>query len=130
MAQKENLNNKRIIDVLLLGKKTDKVFKIRNLLSKLSHKVCLISDLKDGAKRFPINHYDIVVVTDSLGVNLKNDFVSHLKTLLPHSKVLFLVDQITEEMEKSMRGTGLIFLGTYEHFGQLCKDILQATAEM
>jgi|APSaa5957512622_1039677.scaffolds.fasta_scaffold158877_1 hypothetical protein len=130
MVKKENYKNRQTINVLLLGKKTSKVCKIKLLLSKLSHKVCLISDFTNSVKRFPVNHYGIVIVTDSLGVNLNSDFVSHLKTVLPHAKVLCLVDQITEDTEKAIRGAGLIFLGTYEHFGQICKDILKSVAEI
>ncbi|MBC8391783.1 MAG: hypothetical protein H8E17_04350 [Deltaproteobacteria bacterium] len=126
----KNSKHLQAINVLLLGKRTRKVCEIKRLLAKLSHNACLTEDFADSVKRLRVNHYGIIIVTDSLGVKLNSDFLSRLKTLLPHAKVLCLVDQIKEETERDIRGTGLIFLGTYEHFGKLCKDILQSAAEM
>jgi len=101
--------------ILVLGKKTAKIKKLKVLLTEHSPEV-FISDSTDMSKLFLKNNYDFIVVTDSLGVNLNSDFVSGLKTFFPHAKVLCLIDRITPETERAIRGAGLIFLGTYEHF--------------
>jgi hypothetical protein len=106
------------------------VFEIKRLLTRLAHRVYLISGFSDILKRLQDNHYGIIIVTDSLSFKPSRDTVSDLKIFFPHSKVLYLVDQVTEERERALRSGGLIFLGTYDHFLKNHHDILYAAEKI
>lgn len=119
-------------NVLVFGRKNRKMKKLERLLAEHFHKVFLyigfnhVSDLADMVELLPNDYFKVIVVTDSLGYKLNKRFFSDLRILFPHAKVLCLIDQITQEMEIAMRGTGLVFLGSYSHFGKYYQDIFQS----
>jgi len=111
--------------ILMLGKKTKKIKKLKVILTEHSREV-FISDAADMKNLFLKNNYNVIIVTDSLGAKLNQEFVSDLKTFWPHAKLLCLVDRITDETEIAVRSGGIIFLGTYDHFSKNYHDILYA----
>ena len=116
-------------NVLVFGKGNKKVKELERVLAEHFHRVCLVSDLSDMVHLVVNDHFNVIVVTDSMGDRLNKDFFSDLRILFPHAKVMCLVDQITQEMEIAMRSTRLVFLGSYEHFGKHYQDILQAAVK-
>jgi len=130
MDKTEDSKNLQATNVLLIGKRTKKVCEIKRLLTRLVQRVYLISDFSDILKQPQDNHYGIIIVTDSLSFKLSRDTVSDLKIFFAHAKVLYLVDQVTDERERALRSGGLIFLGTYDHFLKNYHDILYAAEKI
>jgi len=116
-------------NVLVFGKGNKKVKELERILTEHFYRVCLVSDLSDMVHLVVNVHFNVIVVTDSMGDGLNKDFFSDLRILFPHAKVMCLVDQITQEMEMAMRSTRLVFLGSYEHFGKHSLDILQSAVK-
>ena len=112
--------------VLVFGKRNSKVRELERILAEYFHCIYLVSDLTDMARLVANDCFNVIVVTDSMGDKLNKYFFSDLRILFPDARVLCLVDQITQEMEIAMRSIRLVFLGSYEHFGKHCQDILQS----
>jgi hypothetical protein len=111
--------------VLVFGKKNDKISELERHLAEQFHCTCLVADLNDIACLVAKEYFNVIVVTDTMG-DMDKDFFSDLRILFPDTKVLCLVDQITQEMEMVMRSIRLVFLGSYEYFGKYCQDILKS----
>ena len=116
-------------NVLVFGKGNKKVKELERILAKHFHRICLVSGLSDMVQPVVNDHFNVIVVTDSMGDGLNKDFFSVLRISLPDARVICLVDKITQEMEMAMRSTRLVFLGSYEHFGKHCQDILQSAVK-
>lgn len=125
-AQTERSKTK---NVLVLGKRTEKVRELERLLAEHFNKVSLISDLPNSVK-LPLNDYfNTIIVTDPVGAKLNNRLFSNLRILFPSARLLCLVDKITPETEMAMRSAGLIFLGSYDHFSNNYQDILKSAVK-
>ena len=111
--------------VLVFGKKNDKISELERHLAEQFHCTCLVTDLNDIACLVANEYFNVIVVTDTMG-DMNKDFFSDLRILFPDTKVLCLVDQITQEMEMVMRSIRLVFLGSYEYFGKRYQDILKS----
>lgn len=116
-------------NVLVFGKGNKKVEELKRILAEYFHRICLVSDLSDMVHRVKNDHFNIIVVTGSMGDGLNKDFFSELRILFPDARVICLVDQITEEMEMAMRSIRLVFLGSYQYFGKHSLDILQSAVK-
>lgn len=115
--------------VLVLGKRTEKVRELERIVAGYFCKVCLIRDLPNCIE-LPLNvDFNMVIVTDSIGVKLNTRLFSNLRSLFPNAKLLCLVDQINQDMEKAMRSAGLIFLGSYDHFSNNYQGILESAVK-
>ena len=111
-------------NALLIAKRTDRTHRIKNLLSEYFQKVDLVSDLDEARQLPPGIHFDLIVATDSFGITPDGDFLLCLKSRFPGAKFLYFADEIAPETEMSLRATGLIFLGTYDHFTLCAHQIL------
>jgi len=111
--------------VLLVGKRNRKVKQVERILAEHFIRVSLASQLTDII-RLPDSPFDLIVVTDSPKDNLCKDFLLALGNLFPQARVICLFDKITQDIEIIIRSTGLLFLGSYDHFGQWATDILQS----
>jgi hypothetical protein len=116
-------------NVLVFRKGNKKVKELECILAEHFHRVCLVSDLSDMVHLVVTVHFNVILVTDSMGDGLSKDFFSDLRILFPDAKVMCLVDQITQEMEMTMRSIRLVFLGSYEYFGKYSLDILQSAVK-
>ncbi len=111
--------------VLVFGKKNDKISELERHLAEQFYCTCLVTDLNDIACLVANEYFNVIIVTDTMG-DMSKDFFSDLRILFPDTKVLCLVDQITQEMEMVMRSIRLVFLGSYEYFGKRYQDILKS----
>jgi hypothetical protein len=112
-------------NVLVFGNRNRKVEEVERILAEHSHRICVLSQLSDRDTRLLNDDVDVIVVTDSMGHEPNREFFSHLRILFPYAKMLCLFDRITEQMERAMRGKGLVFLGSYNHFRRYYQDILR-----
>jgi hypothetical protein len=71
----------------------------------------------------------VIVVTDTLGDGLNQDFFENLRSLYPRARLLCLFDRISRQTEKAMRSVGLLFLGSYEHFDDCYGSVLERVSE-
>ncbi len=95
-------------------------------MAEYFNKISLAADLAEGVNLSPTDIYTMIVVTDSTGHPLNKDFFSNLRAHFSRSVLVCLVDQITQETEKAMRGAGLLFLGSYHQFSEYYRSILEA----
>jgi len=116
-------------NVLVFGKGNKKVKELERILAEHFHRVCLVSDLSDMVHLVVNDHFNVIVVTDSMGNRLNKDFFSDLRISFPDARVICLVDQINKQMEMELRSNRLVFLGSYEHFGKYSLDILQSAVK-
>jgi hypothetical protein len=112
--------------VLMIGKRNRKIEELEHRLAEYFNKISLVADLAEGVNLSPTDIYTMIVVTDSTGHPLNKDFFSNLRARFSHSVLVCLVDQITQETEKAMRGAGLLFLGSYHQFSEYYRSILEA----
>jgi hypothetical protein len=116
-------------NALLIAKRTKKIIRIENLLSEYFQRISLVPDLT-GTAQLPLDlHFDLIVATDSLGIQPDGDFLSCLRSRFPNVKFLYLADEIAPETEMSLRAGGLIFLGSYDHFIQCAHQILGSVVD-
>lgn len=113
-ANKSNVNDKG--NVLILGVRDGRLAKLENALLNAYYKVYLAPGLEEAFHIYSNHYFNVILVTDTLECVFSKDFFSYLRDLFPHSKVLCLADEITDEMEVVMRSAGLVFLGPYEEF--------------
>ncbi|MBL7177944.1 MAG: hypothetical protein ISS66_19145 [Desulfobacteraceae bacterium] len=116
-------------NVLVFGKRNNKVEELEHIMAEYFYSICLVSDLTDMAQLAANDHFNVIIVTDSLGYKLNKDFFYELRVLFPQARVLCLVDHITQEMEMAMRSARLVFLGSYEHFCKQYQDIVQSAVK-
>jgi len=110
----------------MIGKRNRKIEELERRLAEYFNKIYLVADPAEGVNLSPIDIYTMIVVTDSTGHPLNKDFFSNLRAHFSRSVLVCLVDQITRETEKAMRGAGLLFLGSYHQFSECYRSILEA----
>ncbi len=116
-------------NALLIAKRTEKINRVKNLLSEYFQKVGRVSELT-GTGQLPLeHHFDLIVVTDSLEGKPDGDFLSCLRGQFPNAKFLYLANEIAPETEMSLRAGGLIFLGSYDHFIHCGHQMLGSLAD-
>ena len=116
-------------NALLIAKRTKKIIRIENLLSEYFRRVSRVSDLT-GTERLPLElHFELIIVTDSFGIHPDGDFLSCLRNKFSNAKFLYLADEISPEIEMSLRAGGLIFLGSHDHFIQCAHQILGSVVD-
>jgi len=98
-------------------------------LAEYFNEIWLIADLAKAVSWSPTDNYTMVVVTDSTGHPLNKEFFPNLRVHFSRSVLVCLVDQITPETEKAMRGAGLLFLGSYHQFSEYYRSILESAIE-
>ncbi len=112
--------------VLLLSKRNKKSKKLEHCLVDYFDEVRLVSD-SDEMRILPSNnHFKVIIFTDSFGFKVNNNFIFNLRNKYPHAKILCLIDEVSHEMEVVIRGAGPVYMGSYNRFFRLSKDILQA----
>jgi len=112
--------------VLMIGKRNKKIEELERRLAEYFKKIYLAVDLAEGVNLSPTDIYTMIVVTDSTGHPLNKDFFSNLRAHFSRSVLVCLVDEITPDTEKAMRGAGLLFLGSYDQFSECYRSILEA----
>ena len=113
-------------NVLVLGRKNQKVRELKRIMANALLDVVLVSKWADVAEYFPRSHFDLIVVTDSYMDNLNKNVLVNLKRLYSQAKVLCVFDKITEETEMTMRRVGAVYLGSYDYFVKFSRDILES----
>lgn len=113
----------------MIGKRNREIEKLERRLAEYFNKIYLVADLAKGVNLSPTNNYTMIVVTDSAGHFLNKNFFSNLRVHFSRSVLVCLVDKITPETEKAMRGAGLLFLGSYHQFGEYYRSILESAIE-
>lgn len=113
-------------NILVFGKRNKNIEWLEHLFTDYFYKVCLVLDLAEAIELLTDVHFDVILVTDSLEDKLNKDFFSDLRKIFPHAKVLCLVDKITQQKERALRSTGLVYLGSYDHFYSAYQDILKS----
>ena len=110
----------------MIGKRNKKIEELERRLAEYFKKIYLAVDLAEGVNLSPTDIYTMIVVTDSTGHPLNKNFFSNLRAHFPRSVLVCLVDEITPDTEKAMRGAGLLFLGSYDQFSECYRSILEA----
>ena len=121
---------RKMANALLIAKQNKKTNRIENLLSEYFQKASVVSELTGTGQRPLDDHFDLIVVTDSLDVKPDGDFLSCLRRLFPGAKFLYLGDEIASQTEMSLRSAGLIFLGSYDHFIHDADKILKSVNKL
>lgn len=109
---------------LIIGENSYKVDLLKRHLAEYFSKVDLLSD-SGQLNLLTADSYSVIVVTDTAADVLNHDFFMNLRFLHPRARLLCLVDRVTRETEKALRSAGLLFLGSYDHFGDCYGSILQ-----
>jgi len=109
---------------LIIGENSYKVDLLKRHLAEYFSKVDLLSD-SGQLNLLTADSYSVIVVTDTAADVLNHDFFMNLRSLHPRARLLCLVDRVTRETEKALRSAGLLFLGSYDHFGDCYGSILQ-----
>jgi len=116
-------------NVLMFGKTNKSIKKLEQILAGHFNNVYMITD-PASLMNLPLDvNFYIIVVTDSIEYPLNKGFFSYLKEFYPDAVLVCIVDQITQEMEIVMRSSGLLFLGSYDHFSRCYKDIFQSATK-
>jgi len=118
------MNRLKTENVLIFGKKNEKIDGVKQILTEHFNHIFLNSSLSKIGARFPDDHFRVIIVTDSLKYTLNKDLLYGLRTLFPKAKVICLVDQITQKIEMDLRSASLVFLGSYDYFGKHYRDII------
>ena len=121
------MQNAKRGQALLFGKSNKKIKEIERILKRHTLGVKLVSKTGRHIEPDEEDHFSLIVVTDSIGDTIDENFIANLRQSFPRAKVLSLFDHINPEIEMNMRSAGLIFLGSYEHFIRESADII-ATA--
>ncbi|MBW1695135.1 MAG: hypothetical protein JRJ41_13570 [Deltaproteobacteria bacterium] len=129
MTKKTDSTQSQNGSVLMIGKRNRKIEELERRLAEYFNKIYLVADLAKGVNLSPTDIYTLIVVTDSTGHLLNKDFFSKLRAHFSRSVLVCLVDQITQETEKAMRGAGLLFLGSYHQFSEYYRSILESAIE-
>ena len=110
---------------LIIGENSYKVDQLKRHLAKCFSKVDLLSD-SGQFNLLTADSNSVIVVTDTSADVLNHVFFfMNLRSLHPRARLLCLVDRVTRETEKALRSAGLLFLGSYDHFGDCYGSILQ-----
>ena len=126
MTKKTDFTQSQNGSVLIIGKRNRKIEELERRLAEYFNEIYLIADLAEAMNLSPTDIYTMIVVTDFRGHPLNKDFFSDLRAHFSRSVLVCLVDQITQETEKAMRGAGLLFLGSYHQFSEYYRSILEA----
>ena len=109
---------------LIIGKTGHRIEMLQYHLAEYFSKVDLMSDLVQ-LNSLTDDNLAVIVVTDTLGDVLNQEFFVNLRSLHPRARLLCLFDRISRETEKAMRSAGLLFLGSYDHFDDCYDSVLQ-----
>jgi len=109
---------------LIVGKTGHRIEMLQYHLAEYFGKIDLMSDLVQ-LNSLTDDNLAVIVVTDTLGDVLNQEFFVNLRSLHPRARLLCLFDRISRETEKAMRRAGLIFLGSYDHFDDCYGSVLQ-----
>jgi hypothetical protein len=109
---------------LIIGKTDRRIDLLQYHLAEYFSEVDLISDL-GHLNSLTADNLTVIVVTDTLGDGLNQDFFENLRSLYPRARLLCLFDRISRQTEKTMRSAGLLFLGSYEHFDDCYGSVLE-----
>ncbi|MBW2442826.1 MAG: hypothetical protein JRH12_20300 [Deltaproteobacteria bacterium] len=115
------INNCR---ALISGENSYKIDLLKRHLAEYFSKIDLLSD-SGQLNLLTADSYSVIVVTDTAADVLNRDFLTNLRSLHPRARLLCLVDRVTQDTEKALRSAGLLFLGSYDHFGACYRSILQ-----
>lgn len=126
MGKEDFMANSKTANALIFGKRNKKVKELEGILAEHFFKAILVSRLTDLSKLLSSDRYELIVVTDAFKDKLNKDFFVKLKRMFPDAKMLCLFDKITQEVEVTLRSVGIVFLGSYDQFGKLSRDILQS----
>jgi len=126
MTKKTESTQSQNGSVLMIGKQNKKIEELERRLTEYFNKIYLAADLAKRVNLSPTNNYTMIVVTDSTGHPLNKNFFSNLRGHFSRSVLVCLVDKITQETEKAMRGAGLLFLGSYHQFSECYRSILES----
>ncbi len=124
IGREEFMQELESVKVLLVGKRNKKVQELKRTLAKHFQEVILASKLNGGIDSCPGDHFEFVVITDSVNDAIDRDYVYSLRRLFPQAKVVYLFEEMKPELEMIMRGIGLIFFGSYNYFGKNFPEIL------
>jgi DNA-binding NtrC family response regulator len=119
----------KLTNVLLIAKRTEMIEKVETILSEYFHNITRVSEVTDTGQLLPGRHFDLIVVTDSLQNKPNRDFLQSLKSVFPNAKFIYLVHEIAQQMEMSLRTVGLTFLGNYDHFIRFARQIIGTAAD-
>ena len=111
---------------LVVGKRNTRVSNIIHLLSKHFDEVNRIQEPRPGVAAYPSDHIKLIVITDLLDGRLDRKALVNLRKYLPEAKIMGLFEKISEELEVSLRGVGLVFLGSYDYFNRNSSNILRS----
>ena len=109
---------------LIIGKTDRRLELVKYHLADYFGEVELLADIAQ-LNSLTTDKFAIIVVTDTFGDVLKPDFFVNLRSLNPHAGLLCLFDRISRQTEKNMRGAGLLYLDSYEHFDDCYGSILE-----
>ena len=109
---------------LIIGKTNHKIDLLKSHLAEYFGTIDLLSD-PGLLNSLTAHSQSVVVVTDTLEDVMNYDFFVNLRSLHPRARLLCLVDHISRETEKAMRSAGLLFLGSYDHFDDCYRSVLQ-----
>ena len=110
---------------LIIGAENQKVDRLKCHLAGYFSEIDLLTDPGQLCSPTAVSPA-IIVVTDTLAGVLNQYFVRILRSVHPGARLLCLVDRISRESERALRAAGLLFLGSYEHFGACHTSILKS----
>ena len=109
---------------LIIGETDHRVDRVKQHLAEYFSRIDLLTDLGQ-LNSLTADNFTVIVVTDTLGDGLNQDFFVNLRSLHPRARLLCLFDRISRQTEKAMRSAGLLFLGSYEHFDDCYGSVLE-----
>jgi len=110
---------------LIIGAENQKVDQLKCHLAEYFSEIGLLTD-PGQLNSLTADSPSIIVVTDTLEGVLDQYFFCNLRSLHPRARLLCLVDRISRESERALRTAGLLFLGSYDHFGDCHTSILNS----
>lgn len=113
-------------NALVVGKGEAKVNNIVKVLERYFANVIRTTELDGRFEIYSSNHFGLIVYTDTLNQEENKHFLVKVRSAFPHAKIIGLFDRIDRRFEICVRSTGLIFLGSFEHFNKHSGDILKS----
>ena len=113
-----------VIDALILGNKVE-VASLSSLLQNTDYRITLAESAEEleliSKQR---RHFELVVITDSFSESPDAKLVGYIKQHLNPCKIICLSKSEDEELERSLRSSGLIFFGSYQSFLVVAEKII------
>ena len=119
----------KLSNVLLIGKNSENIRKLKNLLVAYFTDIIQIEELNGNIAALGKIHLNLIIMTDSMDFMPDAKLLSDLKSRFPEAKILGQFERIDAAIEIELRSKGLIFLGSLEHLRKNFDDIFKTIVD-